>query len=224
VPGRIEHLPSLELSRQVHASLLFETDAERKEFALPFIHSSLSEGAQCFYITPAGSTDEWLLEFQAYGIDVANAVESGSLSVLNPFLRPGVGHINSARLAGDIWRAIQPGLIAFNGVSIAVDMGLTLDAETPADELTHWEATFDLLLDGIDCRVVCMYELGRLPPAAIHAALRTHSRVIFRGRVLANPYYEARRILENEPYLNPSDVEPSALQAMLATLASSPDA
>jgi hypothetical protein len=102
-------------------------------------------------------------------------------------------------------------------------MRLTVDAGTPDDQLCHWEATLDSLLGGLACRALCLYDLGRVAPGAICAALRTHPIATHNGRSYENPHYEAPRILEHEPELNRMDADEALIEEMLAKLVSSPE-
>jgi hypothetical protein len=115
---------------------------------------------------------------------------------------------------------IQDAFAAFNGIRIVVDAGWMLEPLVPADRLCHWEATLNPLIEGyIEIRVLCQYNLSRHSPAAVHSALRTHPIALLGGRARSNPFYEAPRILENEPYLNHSDADAGTIEGMLMHLA-----
>jgi hypothetical protein len=115
---------------------------------------------------------------------------------------------------------MERALWTFKGVRMAVDMNWLLDAETPVDRLCHWEATLNPLLGGdIEARMICDYRLDTLPEAPIVAGLRTHPVVTLDGDSRANPFYDAPRILENEPHLNLPGPETPRLDEMLAGIA-----
>ena len=97
-------------------------------------------------------------------------------------------------------------------------MTWTLAGPLSDDQLCHWEATANLVLEGSDARAISQYDLDRHPSAVIHNALRTHPQVIIGGRLLANPYYEAPKILANEPFLNHSEADAEAVETMLTSL------
>src|SRR4029077_15339559 len=82
----------------------------------------------------------------------------------------------------------------------------------------HWEATADFALAGLNVRTLCQYELPGEFPAALLAALRTHPLVILKERVYRSPFFEARRILQNEPHLNHSVADANQVKLMLRQL------
>ena len=98
------------------------------------------------------------------------------------------------------------------------DVGWAIEVKLSVESLCHWEATANLVWEDTNCRAICQYDIGRHEPAALHSALRTHPIVVFEGRALQNPFYEAGAILANEPHLNSSHADTDAVQAMLATL------
>ena len=59
-----------------------------------------------------------------------------------------------------------------------------------------------MVFAGSVARVLCQYDIDRYPPSFIIAALRTHPVVLYNGQQVLNPFYEAPRILENEPRFN----------------------
>jgi hypothetical protein len=126
---------------------------------------------------------------------------------------------NSILAARDLWHLVSPKLADFAGVRIAGDAGWAM-IEPPlnAGQLCHWEATADLLYQEEAISTICMYDLNRHPRSDICAALRTHADVLAGGKRYSDPYYEASRILENEPYLNASDADLAMVEDMLRRL------
>jgi chemotaxis family two-component system sensor kinase Cph1 len=209
----------LSLSPGGHAALIYETFNEQKQAVLPFIREGLERGEQCVYVCNEQSDDEWCEELQAYGVDVAAEREKGSLIVGLGARWQRTGDLSSIARAGQAWGMIEEALAAHTGIRFAVDMGWTLDAGMPPDNLCHWEATLNPLIEGDrEIRVLCLYNLKRHPAESIHAALRTHPTVIARGLSGPNPYYEGPRILQHEPHLNRSDPDPAALMEKLQGL------
>ena len=76
-----------------------------------------------------------------------------------------------------------------------------------------------MVFQGLPARVICQYDIDRYEPAYIHAALRTHPVILYKGRRVRSPYYDAPAILEHEPRLNESSNDPEVLAGMLAALA-----
>lgn len=212
---------SLEPHHADHACVLVEDFDEQKRVVLPFIRTGLRNGERCIYVANGQSIEDWYLEFQTYGIDVESALASGQLEVTHSWAQPQAGQLNSIQVARRVWGALRDGLERFSAVRFAVDMSLTVDAGTPDDQLCHWEATLDSLLEGLPCRALCLYDLHRLGPGTICAALRTHPIAAYRGRTHENPIYEAPRILAREPELNHMDADEALIEQMLARLATS---
>ena len=202
-----------------HACLLYENSYEQKEVVLPFILEGLKQGEQCVYVADEQPVDDWCLEFQAYGIDVARELQQRRLIVCAGEHWRGGEEFNSVLRARQAWSMIENALAKFEGIRFVVDAGWMLEPQVPVGSLCHWEATLNTLIDGgINVRVLCQYNLSRHSPEAVHAALRTHQAVLLRGKSHANPYYEAPRILEYEPHLNRSNADASMLEGMLMHL------
>jgi hypothetical protein len=206
-----------------HASHFFESFGQQKEVVLPFFKEGLANGEHCIYVTHEQSVDDWCFELQAYGIDVQAELERGSLAVITGDQWHAGGDFNSIVKARDAWQMFEAKLADFSGVRIAGDASWALEPALTADQLCHWEATVNLIYEGEPIRAICQYNLQRHTPAALHSALRTHPLAILAGRVYANPYYEAPRILENEPNLNASLADPAAVKDMLLRLAMQPE-
>jgi len=96
--------------------------------------------------------------------------------------------------------------------------GLSPDAE----QLCHWEATFDFLIKETKVRALCLYDLNRLSPPEIHSALRTHPSVRLDDEMYLNAFYEAPRILAHEPKLNGSSANSETVAALLTHLRAAP--
>jgi len=202
-----------------HLCLLYDSVAEQKAVALPFLRGGWLQGERCFCVVGHESEDTWSVALQAYGIDVDFARTTRSLVLGRYPDRPGPGQFNSVSMARTVWAFVQDSLISFSGVRFAVDMASSLARELPADQLCHWEATFDLLHGSeAPIRTVCMYDRRRLPAAQIDAALRTHAYVLVEGRLCLNSFYEASEIIEHEPHLNASSADVETVERMIATL------
>jgi hypothetical protein len=181
---------------------------------LDLIKEGLETGEQCVFVAPASSLDDWLLEFQAYGIDVHEVLERHALRIDSSWLG---SRSRSVALAKKLWRDIEDGLAEFKAVRYVVDVEVSLIAGATTGNLCHWEATINPLIANEPVRVVCLYSLTT-DPGVLYSALRTHPDVVLEGRVLTNPHYEAPRILANEPHLNQSDADAGFVADLLAGL------
>jgi chemotaxis family two-component system sensor kinase Cph1 len=205
-----------------HACHFYEDFNEQKRVALAFIREGLENGEYCAYVTGDQSVDDWYLELQAYGVDVARERQRGALDVLTYAEYRNPGNFNSIRQARQILNLLQEKCVDFDGVRLAGNGGWEIEPALPPDQLTHWEATADVVCEGEDILVICQYDLGRDSPQTIHAALRTHQFAILDGVSRQNPYYEAPEILEREPDLNRLYADTTTVQGMLRKLRSVP--
>jgi len=202
-----------------HACQLFENSGEQLETLRHFVKAGLTIGECCVLIVPDESQDDWYFQLQAYGVDVSEERRRGALEVLRATDWYSVeGGFTSVAMAQRLWRMISVAGTRFAGLRLVSDMTSTIAAPLSDDQLCHWEATTNLVLEGSDARTICQYDLNRHPSAVIHNALRTHPQVVVGGRLLANPYYEAPKILANEPFLNHSEADAEAVETMLTSL------
>jgi len=213
---------TLALDRGAHACHLYSTANEQKEIVLRFLTQGLKLGECCNYIAPDGSVDDWYFELQTAGIDVLAERQKHALLVLDMSSWVPEGNLNSAILARRLWRSIARPLADFPAVRLITDMGWALARQLPPDQLCHWEATTNLVYEDTNARAICQYDLVRHGPQALSSALRTHPTVIFEGRVLRSPFYEAPRILAEEPNLNHSEADASAVARMLEAVRATP--
>jgi hypothetical protein len=70
----------------------------------------------------------------------------------------------------------------------------------------------------VNVRTLCLYNTNRQSFLAVHSALRTHPIVVVGGKYRLNRYYEAERILENEPHLNHSLADAGMVEGILLEL------
>jgi hypothetical protein len=202
-----------------HACLLFERPTEPDEAVSSFVQKGLLSGEQCLFAVAPDARDEWLYRLKRHGIDVRSHQQRGSLELLDGWDGAPEAPLNSIERARTLWRRVDRGLTAHGAVRYVVDLRGGIVAGLNDDQLCHWEATLDRLVDGEAVRVLCLYDTQALSPALIHCALRTHLNVTFRGSLRQSPYYEAPRILDQEPNLNHSDADAQAIEVMLARLA-----
>jgi hypothetical protein len=211
------------LDRGAHVCHLFEDTNEQKAVVLPFLLEGLRQGDACLYITGRQPVDDWYFELQAFGVDVQRERERNALEVITgaEYRRP--QEFTSVLKARELLDFINDRLRDFSGVRIAGDVAWEWDPPLPADKLCHWEATANLVFDDLDVVTICQYDLSADSPALIDSALRTHPLVVLTQQLFANPFYEAPRILENEPYLNHSDADVQRIERMLSQIRSRPD-
>jgi hypothetical protein len=219
----LESPKKLSFDHGAHVCHLFEDSNEQKALVLPFLLEGLRLGESCLYITGRQSIDDWYLELQAYGIDVQRERQREALEVVTgaEYRRP-QGFTSTIR-ARELLEFIDDRLQDFPGVRIAGDVAWEWEPALPADKLCHWEATANLVFEDLEVITICQYDVSADSPALIHSALRTHPQVILRQQIYLNPFYEAPRILENEPHLNHSDADAQSIETMLSVIRAAPN-
>jgi hypothetical protein len=202
-----------------HVCQLYRGEDDLKEVTLPFLRDGLSNGEYCLYVADGISVDEWYRELQEYEVDVLTARETGALAIISSqawrAMRQGGSSLAMAR---DILALMDEQLDTYPAVRIAGDVAWGAEPAMAADLVCHWEATANVVFEGLPIRVICQYDIERYEPAFIQAALRTHPVVLYKGRRVRNPHYEAQIILKQEPMLNGCSNDANALHDMLSQL------
>ena len=204
----------------MHICHLYQQVSELKEFALPFIRDGVLSRESCLFVADEAAIDDWYVEFQAYGIDVQQARDARALDVVASEAWRDLCKRGSVVMSREVLTLVQTTLSEFKGIRIIGDAGWNNDQILQPDQVCHWEATANIVFEGLEARVVCQYDLNRYEPEYIHSALRTHPVVLYQGRRVTNPFYEGAAILEHEPMLNRSTNDPQVVSEMLARLAS----
>ncbi len=214
-------MQNLNFERGSHICHLYRGAGELKEVTLAFVREGLERGDCCLYVANGDAVDDWYIEFQAYGIDVVRAREAGALNVITSAAWRRLSAHGSIVMAREFFAVIDRRLSEFGGFRIAGDTGWASEpAAVPSDQVCHWEATANFVFHELDVRAICQYDLDNYAPEFVHSALRTHPVVLYQGRKLENPFYEAPVILKQEPHLNHSSNDPRVVEGMLETLAS----
>jgi len=203
-----------------HVCHLYRGDDDLKNVTLPFLSNGLRNGECCIYVTDGNAVDDWYDELQAQGIDVPSARDSGALVITSGQAWRAMCHAGSIEMAREVLGLVDQKLGIFPSIRIAGDVSWGAEpAAVTAEMLCHWEATANIVFEGLPARVICQYDLESSDPAYLHAALRTHPIVLYKGRRVRSPHYEAAHILEKEPMLNRSSDDPELVANMLAKLA-----
>lgn len=201
-----------------HVCHLYQGENGLANVTLPFIRDGLRDGECCLYIADAAEVDDLYLELQADGIDAQCARRDGALEVVTRNTWRAFCHKGSVPMAREVLALLRQKLSEFAAVRIAGDVDWSVDPAIPDDVLCHWEATANVVFDGLMTRVLCQYDIDRYPPAFIIAALRTHPVVLYNGQQVVNPFYEAPRILRDEPMFNHNSHDAGTLARMLGQL------
>jgi hypothetical protein len=209
---------NLDFARGAHVCQLHESNQDQADTTRTFLQEGLSLGEYCLHLASVATVEDQYRALEVPSTDFVSERRQVAADVLNAIDWYMDGGFSSVRQARRLWRVLDSHLESFPGVRITSDMRWTHDKVSPED-LCHWEATANLLLDGnVDARLICQYDLRYHSPAEILGALRTHPIFIYAGEVRLNPYYEAPAILENEPDLNQLEAEANKIAEMLGAL------
>ena len=185
---------------------------------MPFLRDGLRNGEGCLYVADGVAVDEWYRELQATVSTYARRMRPGRWTL--PRATPGVP---GAR--GGLWRwrgrCLSWWTSSWTTLPLSVLPGdIAWATEPTVDSATSVPLGSDgqCCFPGLPVRVICQYNMERYEPAFIHAALRTHPIVLYKGRRVKSPHYEAPKILEQEPRLNGCSNDAKAVADMLAQL------
>jgi len=188
------------VSRIDHACLMADSFAEKKAAMLPYIKRGLELGDECLLITDDRREDDWCFELQAYGIDVDAERKADRLVIRQSHLITQGCGFNSVGMARTAWTGLQASLSAHSSLRMAVDVTAAYVPHWSPDQVCHWEATLDLLYEGLPVQVLCTYDRPACSYDEIEAALRTHSSVLSRKVIWPNRSYDARAVLAEEQF------------------------
>ena len=201
-----------------HICHFYEGNEDRKEVAIPFVRDGLRRGECCVCVADSLAVDSWYLELEVDGIDIRKARATGALDVVTGGAWRELSHLGSVAMAREVLELVDRQLDAFPAIRIVGDADWAAEPAVSPEDLCHWEATASVVFGGLPARVLCQYDVARYEPAFIHAALRTHPIVLYKGQRLRNPHYESPAILEHEPMLNRCSNDHEVISSMLAQL------
>jgi hypothetical protein len=205
---------NLILDRGAHACHFFTSFNDQKQVTLPFCSKALKNNEYVLLAFPEQSIDDWYLELQAFGVNVQDARDRGALAIKG--VRPPPSQFNAVAQSGELWRVVAPQLNKYEGVGLVREVPWQPDLALPVEKLCHFECAKGLLFANSNVRSICQYDLMNHSPEAIHTALRTHQTVVLDGKMHTNPFYEAPRILAEEPWAFSSKADRLDVDKMLA--------
>lgn len=190
-------------------------DQQTKAMA-PLIKDAINQRDRVMLFIAGHHFGNWKDALIREELDVHGLMESGRLGFRANTAWNSADDFNSIRLARGVWEAIERNVKHHRAVRFFMDRNWMVDAGIRADQMCHWEATLDCLFSpDVPAQMICMYDTSSMPWAGLHAALRTHQRVIVGETRLRNPHWEASTILEHEPDLNACSHEPDFVSGLL---------
>jgi len=165
--------------------------------AVAFIAAGLRNGERCLYVANDSPFEELAQKITALGLNVAQEIEKGSLTILTKhdvYLRDGKF---DARKILDYLAECEAAAIAdgYAGLRFQGEMTWALDANLEGDRLIEYEALLNEFLAKHRAVIACHYLRSRFNPALLHDLLVTHPLVAMADLVCPNPYYEPPELI-----------------------------
>jgi hypothetical protein len=183
--------PATTFSQSGHLCLPFETEAEKRDAVLSFVHEGLARGARCVFTGTDAEFEELCRALDVLGKCAKRAIERGALlfpSQEQAYLSSGDFDPEQLieRTEAQIHEALQAG---FTGLRRTGEM-----VTPPTEELWHKIVCYEARINEHFARrpfsCLCRYSRTVVAPERVRALLRTHPIVIVRGEICDNPFYE----------------------------------
>jgi len=192
-PEEAKLLPMLEaLKPHDHLCLIYESKAEWRAAAVPFISVGLKRGEKCLYIVDTSTADEIRTYLGEEGIDVASAEKSGQLAILNEtdaYTREGFFDPDRmiALLIAETEKAEAEG---FPALRVTGEMTCVLRGYPGSERLLEYEAKLNRdFFPNHPCLAICQYDRWKFDPEIIKGVVMTHPLLINQNKVYRNFYY-----------------------------------
>jgi hypothetical protein len=180
-----------EIHQNAHVCLPFETESEKQDALIAFIHEGLSRGARCVFTgTPAEY--EWLNQsLEGMGICSKRATARGALQFRDPdevYLTNGAFDPEALmeRTEKQIELALREG---FTGFRRSGEL-LKPPTEEMWRKIIWYEARINEHFARQPFSCLCRYPRDAVSAERVRDLLRTHPTAIVRGEVCENPFYE----------------------------------
>ena len=197
-----------------HICLIYESQEEQLAMPVPSIRMGLDRGEKCIFIAPEKTVSDVNEALHAIGIDVDEAVNSGTLAVVSQegtYLRN--GHFEPDKMIRFLADALEPAMASgFSGLRVVGEMTWALGGDPGTGPLIEYEAKLNYFVRDNPVAVTCQYDRNRFSPEVILNVIRTHPIVIYGNFVCSNPYY-----VPPEEFLAPNHAE-MEVKRLLANL------
>ncbi len=175
-----------------HMCLPFETEDEKREAVLAFIHAGLSRGAKCVFVGTGPEYEELGVNLEQSGICTKRAVARGALihTTTDAVYYEKDGGFEPEKALERWDRLIDEALAAgFTGIRTTAEL-----SRVPADPEWRKILWYDAQLNDHFARRpiahLCRYPRALIPPERVQDVLRVHPIAIVRGELCENPFYE----------------------------------
>ena len=181
-----------------HVCLPFETDDEKHNATVAFIHEGLSRGARCMYLGTKEDFDMLGRGLEELGICTRRATSRGALlyrTVEEVYLYGGIFDPPRAldHTDGLIDSALTDG---FAGLRITAEL-TRIPAQGEWQKIMWYDAMINERFARRPVATLCRYPRAMIPALRVRDVLRTHPVAIVRGESCENPFYERPEIVLN---------------------------
>ena len=184
-------LSATTFSQRGHLCLPFETDAEKRDAVLSFVHEGLSRGARCVFTGSGEEFEELCRALDVLGDSADRAIARGALDLRTH---------EDTYLVGGVFDPIALIERTESLVDEALRNGFTGLCRTgellapPADDLWQQIVFYEARLNEYFARrpfsCLCRYPRAAVPPERVRDSFARTPSVIVRGEMCDNPFYE----------------------------------
>jgi hypothetical protein len=176
-----------------HICHLYNDDKDRRRVVSPFVHSGMEERDAVEYWADVNAADQLPEILDALGIAEAAKAKREQLkfaTAMEKHCPDGrfVPDTVLAQLGAEYARAIAD---KYAGVRVAAEMSWALRGIPGSERLIEYENGVNALLSTHPLTMVCQYDVNRFDGATVFDILIVHPLMVFRGEVMANPFFTA---------------------------------
>jgi hypothetical protein len=179
-----------------HVCLPFETDDEKREATVAFIHEGLSRGARCMFLGTKDDFDELGRALEDLGICTRRATARGALqyrTVEEVYLYGGI--FDPPRALDHTDALVDAALVdGFSGLRMTAEL-TRIPAQGEWQKIVWFDAMVNERLARRPIALMCRYPRTMIPAERVRDVLRTHPVAIVRGESCENPFYERPEIV-----------------------------
>ena len=179
-----------------HVCLPFETNDEKHEATVAFIHEGLSRSARCMFLGTKDDFDELGRSLEDLGICTRRATARGALqyrTVEEVYLYGGI--FDPPRALDHTDALIDAALVdGFSGLRLTAEL-TRIPAHGEWQKIVWYDAMVNERFARRPIALLCRYPRTMIPAERVRDVLRTHPVAIVRGESCENPFYERPEIV-----------------------------
>jgi hypothetical protein len=178
--------------------LPFESEDEKHNATVAFIHEGLSRGARCMYLGTKDDFDMLGRGLEELGICTRRATSRGALlyrTVEEVYLYGGI--FDPPRALDHTEALIDAALVdGFSGLRVTAEL-TRIPAQGEWEKIVWYDAMINERFARRPIATLCRYPRAMIPAVRVRDILRTHPVAIVRGESCDNPFYERAEIVLN---------------------------